>query len=92
MTRPELQHWLTRFILEVRKKDATVYPPNTLHHIWCGLMRHMRWTGKPYFDLFEDEGFTDVRTSLNAEMKTLQGQGIGSKTRQAVVLTESEKS
>ena len=35
----ELAHWLTMFILEARKKTGEVYPPNTLHHIVCGLMR-----------------------------------------------------
>jgi len=44
MTQEEVQHWLTRFILEVRKKDGSVYPPNTLYHICCGLTRHLKWT------------------------------------------------
>ncbi len=91
MTTPQLQHWLTQFILEVRKKVATVYPPNTLHHICCGLIRHLRWTGQPHTDFFKDEGLADFRASLDAEMKSLQGQGIGYKTRQAEVLTESEE-
>ena len=43
LSTPELQHWLTRFILEVRKKNGDEFPPNTLHHICCGIMRHLRW-------------------------------------------------
>ena len=39
----QIQHWMTRFILEVRKRDGSVYTPNTLHHITAGVMRHMRW-------------------------------------------------
>ena len=38
MTTEEMQYWMTRFILEARKKDGEEYPPNTLHHIVCGLM------------------------------------------------------
>ncbi len=91
MTRDELQHWLTRFILEARKRDGSVYPPNTLHHICSGLMRHLRWTGKPQIDFFKDDEFADFRASLDAEMKRLQSQGIGSKKRQAEVLTEDEE-
>ncbi len=32
-----LAHWLTRFVLEVRKVDGSEYPPNTLHPIICGI-------------------------------------------------------
>ena len=39
ITRTQFQHWLTRFLLEVRKKDGTEY---TLHHICSGIARHMR--------------------------------------------------
>ena len=42
ITRTQLQHWLTRFVLEVCKKDGTEYPPDTLHHICSGIARHMR--------------------------------------------------
>ena len=31
----ELQHWLTRFVLEVRKEDGSEFVPNMLHHICC---------------------------------------------------------
>ena len=91
MTQEEVQHWLTRFILEVRKKDGSVYPPNTLYHICCGLMRHLKWTGKPEINFFKDKEFADFRASLDAEMKNLQSQGIGSKKRQADVLREDEQ-
>ena len=37
----EISHWLTRFILEARKKSGDPYPPNTLHHIVVGIMRHL---------------------------------------------------
>ena len=33
-----LQHWLTYFILEVRKQNGSEYPPNTLHHLICGIV------------------------------------------------------
>ena len=42
MTKSQLSHFLTRFILEVRKKNGDVYPPNTLHHIISGFMRQLR--------------------------------------------------
>ena len=91
LTEEQLDHWLTRFILEVRKKDGTVYPPNTLHHITAGLMRHIRLNGKPHIDLFKSSNFTNFRASLDAEMKSLQRKGIGSRKRQAEILTEEEE-
>ena len=36
MTPTELNHWLSRFVVEARKTDGTEYPPNTLHHIVAG--------------------------------------------------------
>ena len=46
LSNQNLNHWLTRFILEVRKQDGSEYPPNSLHHITAGLMRHLRWSEK----------------------------------------------
>ena len=47
----EISHWLTRFILAARKKsgDPYIYPPNTLHHIVVGIMRHLRCSGRDIY-------------------------------------------
>lgn len=87
----ELDYWLTRFVLEVRKKDGEEYPPNTVHHICCGLMRYLRWNGQPTIDFLSDSAFTSFKASLDAEMKRLQAKGAGSKIKQAEVLTEEEE-
>ena len=91
MSNSELQHWLTLFILEVRKQDGSVFPLASLHHITAGLMRHLRWNGRPQVDLFRDCDFHDFRASLNAEMKKLQQEGVEAKKRQAEVLTEANE-
>ena len=44
---PTLQYYLSCFVLEVRKKDGTEYPPDTLYHIVCGVMRFLCQNGKP---------------------------------------------
>lgn len=41
-----IQYWMSRFVPEVRKKDGSEYPPNTLHHI-SGIPRHLRESGRP---------------------------------------------
>ena len=79
MTNHQLEHWLTWFVLEVRKKDGCVYPPASLHHICAGLMRYFRWNGKPETEIFKDSQFANFRATLDGEMKHLQAQGIGLK-------------
>ena len=91
MTKAELQHWLIRFVLEVRKQNGDVYPPSTLHHLCSGIMRHLRWSGRPELDIFKDVEFCDFRGTLDAEMKRLQEQGVGSVKRQAEILTEADE-
>ena len=86
----DLQFWLTRFIIEVRKKDGSHFPPNTLHHICCGIMRHLRSNGKPAIDFFRDSEFADFRATLDSEMKQLQAAGLGSKRKQAEPLSREE--
>ena len=41
----QLSHWLVCFVLEVRKRNGALYPPNTLHHLCAGLLRHLRESG-----------------------------------------------
>ncbi len=73
--RLSLAYWLVRF---TRKHDGSEYPLNTLHHIVCGIMRHMRNTTMPGVHFFKDTDFNDFRSSLDAEMKRLQAKGLGS--------------
>ena len=50
--------WLTLFVLEVRKQNGTECPPNTLHHIFCGIMRYLK-QNSIYVDCFQDSEFAD---------------------------------
>ena len=68
MNKKTMQHWLTLFVLEVRKQNGMEYPPNTLHHIVCGIMRYL-WQNAIHVDFFQDPVFADFRQSLDAEMK-----------------------
>ena len=90
MTVAQLSHWMTRFVLEARKKNGDPYPPNSLHHIVTGLMRHLRWSGR-VIDFFKDSNFIEFRASLDSEMKRLQSTGLGSVKRQAEVITEEDE-
>ena len=87
----KLQYWFSRFVLEARKKDGTEYPPNSLYHIVCGLMRYLRQNGRPSIDFFKDSDFSTFRQTLDAEMKRLKSTGLGSKPKQAEPLTEVDE-
>ena len=87
----KLTLYISRFILEVWKKDGTEYPPNTLYHIVCGLMRHLHQNGMPDVDFFKEKAYTDLRTTLDAEVKRLKLLRIGATKRQAEILTEDEE-
>ena len=39
LTMEDLSRHLSRFILEVRKKDGREFPPESLHHVVCGIQR-----------------------------------------------------
>ena len=67
-----------------------VYTPNFLHHITCGLMWHIRQSGKPQIDFFKGPQLADFHASLDAEMKRLQGQVVGLKKKQTEVVIEEE--
>ena len=76
MDNTSLQHWMSRFVLEVRKRDGTEYPPNTLYHIICGLQRYIRGS-RPEVDFFQDRSFGGFRAVLDSEMKRVQKRELG---------------
>ena len=82
---------LSHFTLEVRKKNGDEFPPNSLHHIICGIQRYLRMNGKPAIDFFNDPTFADFKMNLDAEMKRLQKKGLGSTKRQAEPLSIEEE-
>ena len=91
ITTENLGYHLSRFILEVRKKDGTEFPPGSLHHIVCGIQPHLRFHGKPEIDFFKDAPFAEFRMSLDAEMKRLQRCGLGSKRKKAEPISCEEE-
>ena len=67
----ELNKWLSCFVLEARRKDGNVYPPNSLHQLCCGVLRHIREFNLS-IDIFKDPKFTSFQKTLDAEMKRLK--------------------
>ena len=86
----ELNRWLCKFILEVRHQDGKNYPPNTLYQLCCGILRYVREV-KPDLDIFKDQGFSEFRRTLDAEMKRLRSLGLGTTVKQAEPITNEEE-
>ena len=76
--------------LETRKQNGQPYPPETLYHIFCGIMRQVRLT-RPGLDFFHDKAFAECRTVLDSKMKRLKREGVVVKGRKAEPLTEEEQ-
>lgn len=75
-----LDYWGQRFILEVRRKDGKVYPPNTLVQITSAIQRYLRTEcGRPDVSLMKSDcvEFSGYRTALDTRMKELHADGVG---------------
>ena len=90
MTKTELNYWLSHFVVEVRRRDGELYPPNTLYQICCGLQRAIRETN-PDWNLFTQPEFSDFRDTLDAQMKDSRAKGLGNNKRQAEPITAEEE-
>ena len=86
ITLTELQHWLCYFTLELRKKSGAKFPPNSLYHICCGIMRYVRMNGMNV-DFFKDKEFSKFCNVLDSEMKRLKAVGLGTGQRKAEVIS-----
>ena len=88
----QLDYWISKFILEVRRVDGQTYPPNSLYSICCGLMRFIREV-KPEINLFKDPQFSGLQTNLDSEMKRLCSQGVhvGVKRKRAEPISIEEE-
>lgn len=77
---------------EIRKKDGAVYPSETLYALVCGIQRYIRIHGKrPELDFFTNPVFSELKLSLDAEMKRIGGLGIGTKRMKAEVISVEQE-
>ena len=86
----QLDHWLSKFVVETRRSDGALYPPNTLYAICCGLLRAVREL-RPQINFLKDPEFSGFRKTLDGEMKRLRATGLGTKCKQAEPLTVAEE-
>ena len=86
-----MNFWLSRFVLEVRKKNGEPYPPNTLYQLICGLQRQLRERGRADIKIFDNPSFHDFRSTLDGEMKRLNSTGNYVNKKQAQPITVEQE-
>ena len=86
-----MNFWLSRFVLEVRKRNGEAYPLNTLYQLVCGFQRHLREHGRADIKIFENPLFHDVRSTLEGEMNRLNGTGNYLNKKQAQPITVEQE-
>ena len=91
---PTMDYWLSRFIIETRRKDGTPYPPNTLTAITSGIQRYLKEEcGRLEVNLFKDDDphFYHFRAMLDQRMKELSQKGVGSHRNRAAPVTVDDE-
>ena len=89
-SKEDLCHYLCKFITEVRKLDGSDFPPRTLYDVIICIQFWMESNGYNW-KLISGLEFQNLRYTLDNTMKERAARGIGSKVRQAQVLTFTDK-
>ena len=89
MSLEEIDKYLSHFVFDARRQDGNSYPPKTLYLLVCGLQRFLRESGRPEVAFFDKKQpvFDRSRKALDARMKQLAMQGVGTVTKSSEPLT-----
>ena len=86
----ELNYWLSKFVHEVRKKDSTMYPQNSLVSIIAGIQGILH-QNDIFHQFFKDQCFFPLRQALDTAMKISVQNNVGLHKKQAPVVMETEE-
>ena len=89
MSDEDLDFFLARFVAEVRKEDGQEYPGKTIYEMIFSLQCYLCFQRKGPLFLIDKKGckFRNLNSSLNFVLKERAGEGIGSITSKAEVIT-----
>ena len=91
----EMGYWLSRFVLEVKRKDGKEYPFRSLHQMCLALQRHLRASPKHCDIILIDEknpAFNLFYNALDSKMKELAKKGIVIEVNRADEISTEEES
>ena len=88
----ELNHWLSKFIMEVRKQDGSCYNSGTLYSICSSIQRYIRENrllsrNNETLDIYKDQKFALFRCTFDSVLKDQHSKGVGAVKKQAEVIT-----
>lgn len=83
MEKSDVSFLLPSFINDVRKKDGSKYPAESLRQIVCAIFHYFKFQCNKDWDFFHDSEFCLARKSLDATMKRATKEGIGMYKRKA---------
>ncbi len=89
----DLAHWLAKFVLEVRKKNGSEYPPKSLYALVCCFKRYFETNKIHNVNPLNpsDSAFGEFRSVIDAEMRRLHRNSLGTSSRQAEPITPDEE-
>ena len=92
MSKMEIGHWMSKFVVEVRKQDppGAENPPKTLLSMVMGIQAHLNFHHNLNLDLLSGVEFNRFRQVLDGEMKRLSVKGLGSVKRSEPILPDEE--
>ena len=71
----EALFWFPKFVAETGKSDGSLYLPNSVHQICCGLSMALKSANRVDIDMFNSPKFTQFRDTLDACMKFFKDVG-----------------
>lgn len=83
MSKSDLSFLLPKFIHDVRKRDGSKYPGESLRQLVCAIFHYFRYVLDRPWDFFRDEDFIVSRKALDACMKIATKEGVGLYKRKA---------
>ena len=90
ITCSSLKFALCRFITEVKKVNGDDFPGKTLYDIIVCIQFHLECLGFAY-KLINDEGFHDLKYTLDNTMKMRTAAGIGISVKNAQILSSTDE-
>ena len=88
-----LNHWLSRFVVEARKRDGKPYTPTSIHSLLAALLRYMREVNHdtPDFLSKKDWRFKELHGSVESVFVSLRQNGIGADVKHTPVISPKEE-
>lgn len=85
----ELDTYLAKFLLNIRKKDGSEYEPDTLSSFRSSIWRQLRQKGYKH-NILSDPAFSHSSDVLLAKRKQLKSMGLGNRPNKSNPFTKEE--